>query len=111
VPHGATGRGHGRGGPPLRGGPPRGGCDGHLFPGPPAMTRRRFRAGAVALLLAAQVCLGSPAVATAVDRPEITGPVPEGGQLHDGPLRTDGPCRTTAAVLDPAAPPASATAA
>lgn len=72
----------------------------------------RHRAGfVIGLLVAGQAFLGVPAVATAVERPLITGPVPEGGPLHDGPLRLDGPCRTTAAVLDPGAPPASATAA
>lgn len=72
----------------------------------------RYRAGlVVGLLVGGQVLIGAPAVATAVERPQITGPVPEGGPLHDGPLRPDGPCRTTAAVLDPGAPPASATAA
>ncbi|AWH93936.1 type VII secretion-associated serine protease [Dietzia lutea] len=53
---------------------------------------------------------GTPA-ASAVERPSIDGPVPEGSGLDSGPLRLDGPCRTTAAVLDPTAPPASATAA
>lgn len=63
---------------------------------------------AVAGLLASQT--GAP-VAAAVERPSVDGPVPSAGRLDPGPLRLDGPCRTTAAVLDPAAPPASATAA
>ena len=68
---------------------------------------------AVGAILAAQVA-GGPLVA-AVGRPTIDGPVPGTGALDPGlvdagPLRLDGPCRTTAAVLDPGAAPASATA-
>lgn len=75
------------------------------------MSPGRRAALAVGALVSGQLLLGAPATATAVERPQITGPVPAGGPLHDGPLRPDGPCRTTAAVLDPGAPPASATAA
>ncbi len=74
---------------------------------------RAVAAGAVAVIAAGQL-LVLPAVApvaAAVERPSIDGPVPEGSPLDSGPLRLDGPCRTTAAVLDPTAPPASATAA
>ncbi|WP_010541204.1 type VII secretion-associated serine protease mycosin [Dietzia alimentaria] len=75
--------------------------------------RRHAAAATVAVVLAWH--LGSqlfgPQVAAAVEKPTITGPVPEAEGLHSGPLRLDGPCRTTAAVLDPFASPASATAA
>lgn len=64
---------------------------------------------AVAVILGAQSAAGP--LAAAVERPSIDGPVPDSATLETGPLRLDGPCRTTAAVLDPSAPPASATAA
>lgn len=63
---------------------------------------------AVGGLLAA--ASGAPG-ASAVERPSIDGPVPSEGRPAPVPLRPDGPCRTTAAVLDPSAPPSSATAA
>lgn len=75
--------------------------------------RRTAATAAVATVVAGQLLAhpaGTPA-ASAVERPSIDGPVPEGSGLDSGPLRLDGPCRTTAAVLDPTAPPASATAA
>lgn len=80
------------------------------------LTRRRGRPGralrgagvlVVAGLLGPQA--GVPA-ATAVERPSIDGPVPAADLAPPGDLRLDGPCRTTAAVLDPAAPPAATTA-
>ena len=66
-------------------------------------------AGAVAAVVTGQPA-GGP-VAAALERPAIDGPVPAAALTHPGPLRADGPCRTTAAVLDPSAAPASATAA
>lgn len=54
---------------------------------------------------------GGPAMASAVPRPLIDGPIPPATDLATQPLRADGPCRTTAGVLDPSSPPASATAA
>ena len=67
-------------------------------------------AATVALLTAHSV---DGQVAAALERPSIDGPVPEVGPIDPGSaesgLRRDGPCRTTAAVLDPSAPPASAT--
>lgn len=65
--------------------------------------------GATLALLLGQP--GGLATAAAVSPPSIDGPVPAGTDLAAGPLRSAGPCRTTAAVLDPSAPPASATAA
>lgn len=74
------------------------------------MTRRRLVAAlSVGLVLAAQTATG--AVASAVEHPSIDGPLPPDDSLDAGELRRDGPCRTTAAILDPSAPPASATAA
>ncbi|WP_291083801.1 type VII secretion-associated serine protease mycosin [Dietzia sp. UBA5065] len=69
---------------------------------------------AVGAILGAQM-LGAP-LAASLERPAIDGPVPDAGVLDPratGPdeLRLAGPCRTTAAVLDPAARPAHATAA
>jgi membrane-anchored mycosin MYCP len=54
-------------------------------------------------------------VALAVERPSIDGPVPQAGPIDPGSaqtggVRTGGSCRTTAAVLDPTSPSASATA-
>lgn len=75
--------------------------------------RRLTAAGTVAVILAGHLTghvLGPP-LAAAVEKPTITGPLPDAGGLDTGPLRLDGPCRTTAAVLDPSASPASATAA
>lgn len=69
----------------------------------------RVAALSFAVCLGAQTAAGS--LAAAVERPSINGPLPPGGSLDVGELRLDGPCRTTAAVLDPSAPPASATAA
>ena len=68
---------------------------------------------AVAASLATHVACGP--LAAAVERPAIDGPVPGTGALDPGladagALRLDGPCRTTAAVLDPASAPAAATA-
>lgn len=71
--------------------------------------RRSAATGVVAAILVGQL-LGAPP-ASGVEKPSITGPVPDAGDLDAGALRLDGPCRTTAAVLDPSAPPASATAA
>lgn len=75
--------------------------------------RRPIAAATVAVLLAGHLAgqLVEAPVAAAVEKPTITGPVPEAEDLDAGPLRLDGPCRTTAAVLDPSASPASATAA
>lgn len=64
---------------------------------------------AVIGLTGSQVAGGQ--AASAVEPPTIDGAVPAAGPLDTGPVRRDGPCRTTAAVLDPSAPPASATAA
>lgn len=64
---------------------------------------------AVVVAVGTQVAGGQ--MASAVEAPTIDGPVPAGGPLDTGPVRPDGPCRTTAAVLDPSGPPASATAA
>ncbi|MDV8001197.1 type VII secretion-associated serine protease mycosin [Rhodococcus sp. IEGM 1408] len=73
---------------------------------------RIFSLVAVGAILAIPAA-GGPVVG-AVERPTIDGPVPVTGALDPGltdagSLRLDGPCRTTAAVLDPAAAPASAT--
>lgn len=71
--------------------------------------RHRTRTALAAGILAGQLsCV--PAVA-AVERPSLDGPVPGASGLATGPLRADGPCRTTAATLDPGASPPSATAA
>ncbi|MBB1026060.1 type VII secretion-associated serine protease mycosin [Dietzia sp. DQ12-76] len=75
----------------------------------------------VALSLATTVAMltalgaGGPS-AVALERPSIDGPLPEVGPIdpvaaEPGSLRFGGPCRTTAAVLDPSAPPPSATSA
>lgn len=72
-------------------------------------TRARLATAAALVLLAGQP--GGAATAAAVQPPAIDGPVPAADGLASGPVRTDGPCRTTAAVLDPSSPPASATAA
>ena len=71
-------------------------------------TRTPVAVGAALALLAGQV--GGAGTAAAVEPPVIDGPVPAAGGLDSGPLRPAGPCRTTAAVLDPSQPPASATA-
>lgn len=71
---------------------------------------RSTAALAIGFLVGTQVVAGEAAIATAVERPSTDGAVPPGGPLDAGPLRSDGPCRTTAAVLDPSASPASATA-
>ena len=60
-------------------------------------------------ILAAQLT-GAP-VAAAVEQPTIDGPVPGATGPAPGPLRQDGPCRTSAAVLDAGASPPAATAA
>ena len=65
--------------------------------------------GAILALLTGQ--FGGIATAAAVKPPTIDGPVPAATGLDSGPLRLDGPCRTTAAILDPSSPPASATSA
>ncbi|HJC29837.1 MAG TPA: type VII secretion-associated serine protease mycosin [Candidatus Dietzia intestinipullorum] len=74
------------------------------------MTRLRLPA-----VLVVGVLMGAPVagghVAAAVEPPSIDGPVPAGGPLGSDSVRTGDACRTTAAVLDPGAPPASATAA
>lgn len=61
------------------------------------------------------ICLGAQTaawpIAMAVERPSVDGPLPSGDSLDSGELRLDGPCRTTAAILDPSTRPASATAA
>ncbi|UVE96139.1 type VII secretion-associated serine protease mycosin [Dietzia sp. B32] len=75
----------------------------------PPTARVAATAGAVVAILAGQ--LADTAVAAALERPSIDGPVPEASGPDAGPLRLDGPCRTTAAVLDPGASPPSATAA
>lgn len=72
-------------------------------------TRTPVAVGATLALLAGQV--GGAGTAAAVERPMIDGPVPAADGLDSDPLRLDGPCRTTAAILDPSSPPASATAA
>ena len=54
---------------------------------------------------------GTAPTATAVERPTIDGPIPGASALDSGPVRAAGPCRTTAAVFDPATPTASTTAA
>src|SRR5699024_2070144 len=102
--------GDGVGPRPLRGGAPRRGCHGRLLARAPAMrtTRTPVAVGAALALLAGQV--GGAGTAAAVEPPVIDGPVPAAGGLDSGPLRPAGPCRTTAAVLDPSQPPASATA-
>lgn len=74
--------------------------------------RSAATAGVGVILLAQTV--GCPVV-SALERPSIDGPVPSAGPIDPGSaepggIRFDGPCRTTAAVLDPSAPPASATA-
>ncbi|WP_216694013.1 type VII secretion-associated serine protease mycosin [Dietzia psychralcaliphila] len=66
------------------------------------------------MILAAQTVGGPSAVA--LERPSIDGPVPDAGPIdprsaEPGGLRLDGPCRTTAAILDPSAPPVYTTAA
>lgn len=71
--------------------------------------RARLATAAALVLLAGQP--GGSATAAAVQPPAIDGPLPAADGLASGALRTDGPCRTTAAVLDPSSPPASATAA
>lgn len=71
--------------------------------------RTLVAAGAVPALLAG--LLGGGATAAAAEPPTIDGPVPAATGLDSGPLRSDGPCRTTAAILDPSSPPASATSA
>lgn len=65
--------------------------------------------GTVLAILAGQ--LGGAATAAAIQPPLIDGPVPPATGLDAGPLRVDGPCRTTVAILDPSSAPASATAA
>ena len=76
-------------------------------------SRRCTAAATVAVVLAGTI--GGQLVgargAAAVEKPTITGPIPEAEGLHSDALRLDGPCRTTAAVLDPSASPASVTAA
>lgn len=72
-------------------------------------TRTPVAVGATLALLVGQ--FGGAGTAAAVERPGIDGPVPAAGGLDSGPLRPDGPCRTTAAILDPSSPPAAATAA
>lgn len=69
--------------------------------------------GAAAVLLVAVLSgqLSGAPVAAALEPPAIDGPVPAATGLDAGPLRLDGPCRTTAAVLDPGFSPPSATAA
>ncbi|GAA4260137.1 type VII secretion-associated serine protease mycosin [Dietzia aurantiaca] len=79
---------------------------------------RRVLAPAAGLSAGARVALailvaqlGTPAFASAVEPPTVDGPVPRATGLASGPVRQDGPCRTTAAVLSPSSPPAAATAA
>ena len=62
-------------------------------------TRTPVAVGATLALLAGQV--GGAGTAAAVERPMIDGPVPAADGLDSDPLRLDGPCRTTAAILDP----------
>lgn len=76
--------------------------------GPRPASRTVAATGTAVAILAGQ--LGGAPTAAAVDRPSITGPVPSADGLDAGPLRVDGPCRTTAAILDPSSAPASATA-
>ena len=77
------------------------------------MRPARFTALAtIGVALIAQAVAGSPGMA--LERPSIDGPVPAAEPIdprstQPGELRSDGPCRTTAAVLDPATPPAAAT--
>jgi membrane-anchored mycosin MYCP len=71
--------------------------------------RSATAAGTVLAILAGM--LGGAATAHAVDRPTIDGRVPPAAGLDAGPVRMDGPCRTTAAILDPSSPPAAVTAA
>ena len=70
-------------------------------------TGRALGAGAVLAALVGQAA-AVPAV-EALERPSLDGPVPAAGVTAPGPLTAGGPCRTTAAVLDPSAAPASAT--
>src|SRR5699024_2083055 len=95
-----------RGDTPLRDRPAGDRRHGHLFPRATAMTRLRLPA-----VLVVGVLMGAPVagghVAAAVEPPSIDGPVPAGGPLGSDSVRTGDACRTTAAVLDPGAPPAS----
>lgn len=70
---------------------------------------RRFLAVIASTTVILAVPPGAAPTAAAVERPAIDGPVPGGSVLDSGPVRASGPCRTTAAVLDPAEPTASTT--
>ena len=76
--------------------------------GPGPASRTVAATGTAMAILAGQ--LGGAPTAAAVEPPSIDGPVPSADGLDSGPLRVDGPCRTTAAILDSSSAPASATA-